>query len=123
ILLSIFQMGFIFYLISIFISHEGLFHAFFMKETSIYAGLIFFGILYSPINLFLSILLQISSRKDEYEADRFAAQTIKDSKPLINALKKLSASNLSNLNPHPFFVFLNYSHPPILERINTLKSL
>jgi len=119
---GIFQMGFIFYLISIFISHESLFHAFFMEEVSIYAGLIFFGMLYSPIDLFTSIFLQISSRKDEYEADRFAAETVKDSRPLISALKKLSAHNLSNLTPHPFFVFLNYSHPPLLERINTLKS-
>jgi len=121
--LGILQMGFIFYLISLFISHEGLFHAFFMKEISIYAGLIFFGMLYSPIDLFISILFQISSRKDEYEADRFAAETIKDSKPLINALKKLSAHNLSNLTPHPFYVFLNYSHPPVLLRILALKSL
>ncbi|MBU0463004.1 MAG: M48 family metallopeptidase [Proteobacteria bacterium] len=121
--LGIFQMGFIFYLISIFISHEGLFHAFFMKDISIYAGLIFFGMLYSPIDLFISILFQISSRKDEYEADNFAAKTVKDSRPLINALKKLSAHNLSNLTPHPFYVFLNYSHPPVLLRINTLKSL
>jgi len=121
--LGIFQMGFIFYLISIFISHEGLFHAFFMKEVSVYAGLIFFSMLYSPIDLFISILFQISSRKDEYEADRFAAKTIKNSRPLINALKKLSAHNLSNLTPHPFYVFLNYSHPPVLLRINTLKSM
>ena len=121
--LGIFQMGFIFYLISIFISHEGLFHAFFMKDISIYAGLIFFGMLYSPIDLFISILFQISSRKDEYAADNFAAKTVKDSRPLINALKKLSAHNLSNLTPHPFYVFLNYSHPPVLLRINTLKSL
>ncbi len=122
-ILSIFQMGFMFYLISIFISHEGLFHAFFVKEVSIYAGLIFFSMLYSPIDLFVSILFQISSRKDEYEADRFAAKTIKDSRPLINALKKLSVHNLSNLTPHPFYVFLNYSHPPVISRINTLKSL
>jgi STE24 endopeptidase len=121
--LGIFQMGFVFYLISLFISHEGLFHAFFVKEVSIYAGLIFFGMLYSPLDLFISILFQISSRKDEYEADQFAAETIKDSRPLINALKKLSVHNLSNLTPHPFYVFLNYSHPPVLARINTLKSL
>lgn len=121
--LGIFQMGFIFYLISIFISHEGLFHSFFMEDVSIYAGLIFFGMLYSPINVFISILFQISSRKDEYEADRFAAKTIHDTKPLISALKKLSAHNLSNLTPHPFYVFLNYSHPPVLDRIKTLNSL
>ncbi|MBT3387615.1 MAG: M48 family metalloprotease, partial [Desulfobacula sp.] len=83
----------------------------------------FFGMLYSPIDLFISILFQISSRKDEYEADLFAAKTIKNSQPLINALKKLSAHNLSNLTPHPFYVFLNYSHPPVLARINTLKSV
>ncbi len=122
-MIGIFQMGFIFYLISIFISNENLFHAFFMENVSIYAGLIFFSMLYSPIDLFISILLQISSRKDEYEADRFAAETTRDSRPLITALKKLSAHNLSNLTPHPFYVFLNYSHPPVLERINTLKSL
>ena len=118
---GIFQMGFIFFLISLFISHEPLFHAFFLKETSIYAGLVFFGMLYSPIDLFVSIILQISSRKDEYEADQFAAKTIKKSEPLISALKKLSAHNLSNLTPHPFYVFLNYSHPPVFERIKQLR--
>ncbi len=120
---GIIQMGFIFFLISIFISHEALFHAFFMENVSIYAGLIFFSMLYSPIDLFISIILQVLSRKDEYEADSFAAKTLKDSKSLITALKKLSVHNLSNLTPHPFYVFLNYSHPPVLERIKTLKSL
>ncbi len=120
---GILQMGFMFYLISLFISHAPLFHAFFLKEPSIYAGLIFFGLLYTPIDLFLSIFLQISSRHDEYEADRFAASTIKKSEPLINALKKLSAHNLSNLTPHPFYVFLNYSHPPVLDRIQRLRAL
>jgi len=120
---GIIQMGFVFFLISVFISHEGLFHAFFMEEVSIYAGLIFFSMLYSPIDLFISIILQVLSRKDEYEADRFAAKTLKNSSHLIRALKKLSAHNLSNLTPHPFYVFLNYSHPPVLERIHTLESL
>ncbi len=120
---GIIQMGFIFFLISIFISHEGLFHAFFMEKVSIYAGLIFFSMLYSPIDLFVSIILQISSRRDEYEADKFAVKTLNNSSGLINALKKLSVHNLSNLTPHPFYVFLNYSHPPVLERINILKSL
>jgi len=94
-----------------------------MENISIYAGLIFFGMLYSPIDLLLSILFQISSRKDEFEADKFAANSIKDHEPLISALKKLSAHNLSNLTPHPFYVFLNYSHPPVLERIKTLRTL
>ncbi len=122
-ILGIFQMGFVFFMMSLFIRHKGLFDAFFMQEISIYAGLIFFGMLYSPIDLFTSVILQISSRKDEYEADRFAAQTTKENKFLISALKKLSAHNLSNLTPHPFYVFLNYSHPPVLERIKVLKTL
>jgi STE24 endopeptidase len=120
---SILQMGIIFFLISLFISQEGLFHAFFVDNLSIYAGLIFFGMLFSPIDLFLSLILQISSRKDEYEADRFAAITTGSPHHLVTALKQLSAHNLANLTPHPFYVFLNYSHPPILERIGALKKM
>jgi len=120
---GILQMGFMFYLLSIFISSPVLFHAFFLDNISIYAGLVFFGLLYSPIDLFVSILFQISSRKDEYEADRFAAITTGNSTALVNALKKLSVANLSNLTPHPFYVFLNYSHPPVLERIRALSAL
>ena len=120
--LTILQMGIVFYLMSVFLSNEGLFSAFFVEEPSVYAGLIFFGMLYSPIDLVLSIFFQISSRKDEYEADRYAAVTLKNSSALISALKKLSAHNLSNLLPHPFYVFLNYSHPPVLDRIHSLKN-
>lgn len=120
--IGVLQAGFVFYLLSFFITHQGLFDAFFMKEVSVYAGLIFFSMLYSPIDLFLSVFLQASSRKDEYEADKFAASTLKKGSPLISALKKLSAHNLSNLTPHPFYVFLNYSHPPVLERINALRA-
>ena len=65
--------------------------------------------------------MQIFSRKNEYEADRYASETTEDSQSMIDALKKLSADNLSNLTPHPFYVFLNYSHPPVLQRINALK--
>ena len=120
---GIVQMGVIFFLISIFISHKGLFNAFFMENISIYAGLIFFSMLYSPIDMFISMIFQVLSRKDEYEADRFAAITLKESSSLISALKKLSVHNLSNLTPHPFYVFLNYSHPPVLERVNALKKI
>ncbi|MBU1196315.1 MAG: M48 family metallopeptidase [Proteobacteria bacterium] len=123
IILAVFQMGLIFYLLSIFISSESLFAAFYMENISVYAGLIFFGMLYSPIDFFLSIFFQALSRKDEYEADRFAATTLGESKSLVNALKKLSVHNLSNLTPHPFYVVLNYSHPPVLERIRALKPL
>jgi STE24 endopeptidase len=122
-LISIIQMGVMFLLLSIFINHEGLFQAFYMENISIYVGLIFFGMLYSPIELILSIFMQIFSRKNEYEADRYSAETTKDPNSMIDALKKLSVHNLSNLTPHPLYVFLNYSHPPVLERINAIRNL
>ncbi|MBN2356475.1 M48 family metallopeptidase [candidate division KSB1 bacterium] len=121
-LTGIIHTGVIFFLLSIFLQNEGLFQAFYMQEQSIYAGLLFFGMLYSPIELILSPLFNYISRKHEYQADRFAADHIENSHDLIRALKNLSVHNLSNLTPHPFYVFLNYSHPPILERINQLKT-
>jgi len=121
-IISILHMGIMFYLLSIFLNHKGLFDAFYMQEMSIYAGLIFFGMLYSPVEMILSVFMQIFSRKNEFEADQYAAETTKDSQSMIDALKKLSVDNLSNLTPHPFYVFLNYSHPPVLQRINALKS-
>jgi len=122
-LISIAHTGVMFYLLSIFISHKGLFDAFYMEHVSIYAGLIFFGMLYSPIEMILSVFMQIFSRKNEYEADRFAAETTDDPHSMIAALKKLSRDNLSNLTPHPVYVFLNYSHPPVLQRIRALREL
>jgi STE24 endopeptidase len=121
--ISILHTGILFYLLSIFLSHQGLFDAFYMEEMSIYAGFIFFGMLYAPVELILSLFMQIFSRKNEYEADRFAAETIEDSENMITALKKLSRHNLSNLTPHPVYVFLNYSHPPVLERIQAIRNL
>ena len=73
--------------------------------------------------MLLSMVIQALSRKNEYEADNFAARTTKQPQKMIDALKKLSADNLSNLTPHPFYVFLNYSHPPLLERIQTIQKL
>ncbi len=119
-LVAIIQAGAVFFLLSLFISHQELFNAFYMEEKSVYAGLIFFGMLFSPIDFFLGIFMQMLSRKNEYEADRFAAETTGNPQALADALKKLSAHNLSNLLPHPFYVFLNYSHPPVLERIQRL---
>jgi STE24 endopeptidase len=61
------------------------------------------------------------SRRHEFAADRFAATTTGKIRPMVEALKKLSVHNLSNLSPHPFYVFLNYSHPPVLQRIAALE--
>jgi STE24 endopeptidase len=120
-IIGIIEMGVMFYLLSVFLTYQGLFDAFFMDLKSVYAGLIFFGMLYAPIIFFEGIFVQMHSRKKEYEADRFAVEITGDPRSLADALKKLSVDNLSNLNPHPLNVFLNYSHPPILERIKAIS--
>lgn len=118
---SIIHTGLLFFLLSIFLNKEGLFDAFFMENMSVYAGLIFFGMLYAPIEMILSIFMQMLSRKHEFEADAYAAQTTGAPEDMISTLKKLSKDNLSNLTPHPFYVFLNYSHPPVLQRIQAIR--
>ena len=121
--IAIVHAGVMFYLLSIFISHKGLFDAFFMEQPSVYTGLIFFGMLFTPIEMILSIFMNIFSRKNEYQADRYAVETTGKSGDMIAALKKLSAHNLSNLTPHRLYVFLNYSHPPVLKRIEALRAV
>ncbi|TVQ01364.1 MAG: M48 family peptidase [Balneolaceae bacterium] len=121
--ISILHTGIMFGLLSIFLQVPSLFDAFFMEEMSIYAGLLFFGLLYSPVETILGIGMQILSRKHEYEADEFAVKTIKEKEEMVNVLKNLSKDNLSNLTPHPFYVFLNYSHPPALKRIERIREL
>jgi STE24 endopeptidase len=121
--ISILHTGVMFGLLSIFLQVPALFDAFFMEEMSIYAGLLFFGLLYSPVETILGIGMQILSRKHEYEADAFAAKSINEKEEMVNVLKKLSKDNLSNLTPHPFYVFLNYSHPPALKRIERIREL
>lgn len=112
-----------FFILSLFISKQGLYAAFGIEGTPLYAGLIFFGFLYAPISMLLGIGNSILSRKHEFEADAFAAETTKEPVALIDALKKLSVDNLSNLTPHPLKVFLQYSHPPVLERIKALRNI
>jgi len=118
--IGILQMGFMLFLLSFFISYPGLFDAFYMPRESVYAGLLFFAMLYSPLDFFIGLFMQGLSRRNETEADRFAVKTTRDAQSMVDALKKLSVHNLSNLFPHPLYVFLHYSHPPILQRIKTL---
>jgi STE24 endopeptidase len=119
--ISILHTGVLLFLLSVFLNSAGLYGAFYMEQHSVYAGLLFFGLLYTPIELLLSIVMQMVSRRNEYQADHFAAETIDEPESMVDALKKLSASNLSNLTPHPFYVFLNYSHPPLLQRIQAIQ--
>jgi len=119
---GVIKTGIVFYFMSLFISSPELFAAFGMEHISTYAGLIFFVLLYSPISLALSIIANYVSRKHEFQADAFAAQTTTNPTAMISALKKLSTSNLSNLTPHPLTVWLDYGHPPVLERIKSLST-
>jgi STE24 endopeptidase len=122
-IISIVHTGLIFFLLSLFTGNTGLYQAFDMSQYPIYAGLLFFGLLYTPIDLILSIIMQMISRRHEYQADRFAAETIKEPVNLVDTLKKLSSTNLSNLTPDPFYVFLNYSHPPLMQRIQAIENI
>lgn len=120
-LLAVLQTGLMFFLLSLTISYPGLFDAFFVTHVSVYAGLIFFGMLFAPLDFFTGLLLNMRSRANEYQADRFAVRTTKNPEAMVNALKKLSVNNLANLLPHPFHVFLNNSHPPVLRRIQAIR--
>jgi len=117
------KTGLMFFVVSLFINNEGLFSAFKMQQISIYASLIFFAFLYAPINMVISIFSRILSRKHEYEADAYAVATYRKPESMISALKKLTVDNLSNLTPHPLKVFLSYSHPPVLERIDSIRRM
>jgi STE24 endopeptidase len=121
IIISLASSLLMFFILSIFITKSGLYTAFGIDGTPLYAGFIFFGFLYAPISMILGLLGSILSRKHEYEADAFAAETTQQPGEMISALKKLSVDNLSNLTPHPLKVFLQYSHPPVLERIKALR--
>jgi STE24 endopeptidase len=89
-------------------------------EASFYMGIVAFGLLFSPVSFLTGILSNITSRKYEYQADAYAKNNY-SGKTLINALIKLSVKNLSNLTPHPAYVFFHYSHPPILKRKKALE--
>ncbi len=121
--LSVAHFGILFFLLSLVIDSRGLFDAFGVSEISVHAGLIFFAILYSPISFILSVAMNLFSRHNEFEADRHAVETTRGGDAMIQALKTLSRSNLSNLTPHPLCVFLSYSHPPVLQRIRAIREV
>jgi STE24 endopeptidase len=93
------------------------------SNGSIAAGLVLFMIVFKPVSRVLSVVMNMLSRKHEFEADEYAAVNQGTPNHLISALKKLSANNLSNLTPHPLEVFLDHSHPPVLTRIQELEKL
>ena len=113
--------GFMLYLLSLFISSPLLSNALSVSTPSFHIGMIAFGILYSPISEITGIFMNMLSRKFEYQADNYAKNTF-DGRYLISSLKKLSKNSLSNLTPHKSYVFVHYSHPTLLQRIENLES-
>jgi STE24 endopeptidase len=121
-LLGIVQTGIVLFVFSLFVGSPELSMALGVQKPSFHIGLIAFGILYSPLSMITGLGMNIFSRSNEFEADRFAA-IHHNAYELASALKKLSVKNLSNLRPHPLYVFFHYSHPPLLQRLAALKSI
>jgi STE24 endopeptidase len=118
-IMSVLQMGIMLYLLSLFISNPQLSSALGVNKPVFYIGLTAFGLLFTPISMLTGFVMNIISRKNEFEADNFAAKNF-NAESLVSALKKLASNNLSNLTPHPFYVKINYSHPPLLQRVQNL---
>jgi STE24 endopeptidase len=119
--LSVAVTGLMLFLFSLVVNSPMLSMALGSEFPSFHMGLIVFGILYSPLSLIIGLAVNYYSRKNEFEADRFVKEYF-NSEILASALKKLSVKNLSNMLPHPAYVFFHYSHPPLLKRLEKLES-
>jgi STE24 endopeptidase len=121
-LFSVVQITMTLWVFSLFVGNPGLSLAMGGSAYALELNLIAFGILFGPIAAVSGLAALIFSRRHEYQADAFAARTA-SAADLASALKRLSADNLSNLYPHPWYVFFNYSHPPLLRRLDSLERL
>jgi len=122
ILAGIIQTGLMLWLFSIMVGNPLLSEALGASRPGFHLALLAFGLLYSPVSQVTGLVMNIFSRKHEYQADAYAA-TNYYAVHLLTGLKKLSGSSLSNLTPHPAYVFFNYSHPPLLQRVEALLKL
>ena len=125
--LSIFQTGIMLYILSLVLGspEEGnllLSAALGSDQASFHLGIVTFGMLYTPLSVLLGLLFNVLSRKFEFEADAYAGTTFRP-EPLMSSLKKLAVDHLANLKPHPIYVYVYYSHPPLLQRLNALNKL
>ncbi len=121
IIISLLESGLMLFILSWFISNPDLSEAL-GAQQSFHIGIVVFGMLYSPLSLILGLALNILSRKHEYQADRYAGENYQP-EALQQALIKLSVNNLSNLKPHPAYVFFHYSHPTLLQRLAALNQI
>jgi STE24 endopeptidase len=119
-LFSVIQSGIMLYIFSVFVNNPELSKALGSETVRFHLGLIAFGILYSPISMIISLVLNSLSRKHEFRADKFATEQ-GFGEELISGLKKLTEKDLSNLTPHPFYVLFHYSHPTLLNRIRAIN--
>ncbi|MGI8892092.1 MAG: M48 family metallopeptidase [Bacteroidia bacterium] len=122
VIISVLQSGLMLFLLAWAIDNPALSEALGGSGANIRLGLLAFGILYTPVSVIIGILMNMLSRKYEFEADQYATETY-NGNALQLALKKLSVDNLSNLNPHPAYVFVHYSHPPLLQRLKAIDEV
>jgi STE24 endopeptidase len=108
------------YLLSLLLDYPPIFTAFGLKPSP-HAALVLFSLLSGPFTFYLGPLMNLLSRKHEYEADRFAAVTLRDGKPMEEALINLTVKNLANLTPHAWYSAYHYSHPSPTERIAAIR--
>jgi STE24 endopeptidase len=119
-LISVLTTGLMLFLLSVVVNNPSLSKALGSENASFHLGLIVFGILYSPLSLIIGLLTNWISRKNEFAADNFVREKFKP-ELLATALIKLSVKNLSNMMPHPAYVFFHFSHPPLLQRLEKLE--
>ena len=118
--MSLLQTALMLFLFSLFAGSAILSEALGVSEPNFHIGMVAFAILYTPVSLVLGLAGNVISRKNEFQADRFAAEQY-SAVAMASALKRLSAKNLSNLTPHPLYVFFNYSHPTLVQRLENLE--
>ncbi len=122
-LLTVLNIGFTFFLLSLCLHWKPLFDAFYVSQPGVHTGLLVFGLLYTPLGVLVHLCITWLNRVQEFQADRFAAELTGDAETMISALKRLSVNNLNTLTPHPLYVALHYDHPPLPDRVYALRQL
>ena len=120
---AVVQLAVLFLCMGLVLTNAGLAEAFGLERPTLWLGFVFFMILFEPVQLLIGIAGNVWSRRHEFEADAYAASVTGGPEAMMGALKRLARDSLSNLTPHPLYVFLHYSHPPMLERLAALRGL
>lgn len=118
--ISIASTGFTLWILSLLVGNAMLYEALGVEQPGFHIGLIAFGLLYTPVSTLTGFLMNVLSRRFEYQADDYAKDTYGGAH-LISSLKKLSQKSLSNLTPHPLYVSIHFSHPSLLQRVKNLS--